>query len=399
VQSLVLTTALILTPVGVLAQEVGGPPNNVRMRIGPLFVNPTLALSNAGRDTNVFNDPTNPQEDFTVTISPATDLWLRLGPTWAQSNIREDIVWFQKFASERSANNSYTLKWLVPLNRLALTTSWAYVNTRERPGFEIDTRAEHSQQAYVVGAEYRFLSKTFIGAEAHVGVTKFDPDASFLGTNLHDQLNETSTTLSLSVRHQLTPLTSLLVTGSDSQDRFELNALRNSESRGLAGTIKFDPAALLKGSATFGYKDFQPTSRDVPAYRGTTASVDLSYVLLGVTKFGATATRDVQYSYDVNQPYYLQTGVTGTVSQQLFGPLDIVVNGGFRRLEYRDRAGAVIVAPNRTDRQTTLGGGFGYHLGRDTRIGINLAQAERRSPLTLHTYKGLQYGISVTYGS
>ena len=35
--------------------------------------------------------------------------------------IKEDIVWFQKFASERSANNAYAVKWVVPLNRLSIT--------------------------------------------------------------------------------------------------------------------------------------------------------------------------------------------------------------------------------------------------------------------------------------
>jgi hypothetical protein len=400
VKTVALTAVLVFAPFAVVAQEVnGGPPNNVRMRIGPLFVNPTLALSNAGRDTNVFNDPTAPQEDFTVTITPATDLWLRLGPTWVQSNIHEDIVWFQKFASERSANNSYNVKWLVPLNRLSLATSWAYANTRQRPGFEIDTRAEHSQQAYSVGVDYRLLSKTFVGAETRRGVTEFDPDATFLGANLHDELNETTTTYSLTVRHQITPLTGVSLTASDSQDRFQLNLLRNSDSRSISAGIKFDPAALVKGSAVFGYRDFRPASPDLPGFQGTTAAVDLSYVLLGVTKFAGTVTRDVQYSYDVNQPYYVQTGVAGSIGQQLFGPLDIVANGGFRRLEYRDRVGAMIMAPNRIDRQTNYGGGLGYHLGRDTRIGVNVDRVQRRSPLKLHTYTGMQYGVSVTYGS
>src|SRR5258708_13725395 len=103
------------------------------MRIAPLYITPTLGLSNAGRDTNVFNDSKNPQSDFTVTITPATDLWLRLGPSWLQSNIREDIVWFQKFSGERSANNSYSVKWAVPLNRLSITPLRTFVNTRDLP--------------------------------------------------------------------------------------------------------------------------------------------------------------------------------------------------------------------------------------------------------------------------
>src|SRR3954469_14843130 len=129
-KTLVFAVVLALAP-GTVRAQTGAPPTNVRMRIGPLYVNPTMSLSNAGRDTNVFNDAKNPQQDFTVTISPGTDLWLRVGPSWLQGTIKEDIVWFQKFASERSANNSYALKWLVPLNRITLAPAWSYVNTRE----------------------------------------------------------------------------------------------------------------------------------------------------------------------------------------------------------------------------------------------------------------------------
>ena len=53
----------------------------------------------------------------------------------------------------------------------------------------------------------------------------------------------------------------------------------------------------------------------MPGYKGSIASVNLSYVLLGVTKFAVDSSRDVKYSYDVNQPYYVQTGVGGSVSQ------------------------------------------------------------------------------------
>jgi len=35
--------------------------------------------------------------------------------------------------------------------------------------------------------------------------------------------------------------------------------------------------------------------------------VDLTCTLLGMTRFAVRAMRDVQYSYDLAQPYYLQT--------------------------------------------------------------------------------------------
>ncbi len=399
-----LTVLVALFAVGTAAAATaqtatGEPPANVQMRIGPLYINPSLSLGNAGTDTNVFNDATNPKSDFTMTLTPATDLWLRLGPSWVQSTISEDLVWYQQYASERSANNTYTVKWIVPLARLTVTPTWTHVNSRERVGYEIDARALHTATSYGAQAELRLLSKTFIGVQGQRTTTDYDPGATFLGVNLSGELNDTDTVGSVALRHQLTPLTSVSISAVLDEDRFELDPLRNSKSREINGSISFDPAALIKGSAMFGYRDFKPDSPDLPAFAGMTMAVNLDYVLLGVTKFDVTAARDVQYSYDINQPYYVQTGLTGTISQQLFGPIDIVARGGLQRLEYRDRIGAAVPVADRLDRVTLYGGGIGYHLGRDTRIGFNVDQTRRQSAVAERAYNGLQYGFAVTYGS
>jgi hypothetical protein len=66
-----------------------------------------------------------------------------------------------------------------------------------------------------------------------------------------------------------------------SEQSFEVSALRDSSSNDYTVTVNFDPAALLKGSASFGYTTFRPAERDVPEYNGTTAGVNLAYTLLG----------------------------------------------------------------------------------------------------------------------
>ena len=396
----VVVFLLALSNSAALAQtERGGPPPNVRMRVGPLFINPTLALTNAGTDTNVFNESVNPKSDLTVTVTPGTDLWLRMGPTWLQSNIAEDLVWFQKYASERSANNRYAIKWLVPLNRLTVTPSLAYVDTRERPGFEIDTRAQRTETVYGSTVEVRAFSKIFLGATASRTQTNFDGSAEFLGINLRDELNRHVTSTTVTARDELTPLTSVSLLLSAQQDRFDFDHVRDSDSRAVSGLIAFDPAALLKGRATFGYRDFKPLDPSLPGYRGATANVDLSYVLLSITKFVVTATRDVQYSYDINQPYYVLSGATASIAQQVFGPIDVVARGGLQQLQYRDRLGAAVAIADRVDHVESVGGGIGYHLGHATRIGFNVDQNRRISGVDARRFRGLTYGFSVTYGS
>ena len=125
------------------APTAGPDLTKVRTHIGPLWMNPSLALTNLGVDDNVFNEPDDapPKKDFTFTLSPQTDLWLRFGPTWIKGTFKEDIVWFQKYASERSANSTYGLAWQVPLNRLRFEVSNTWLKTRDRPGFEIDARS------------------------------------------------------------------------------------------------------------------------------------------------------------------------------------------------------------------------------------------------------------------
>ncbi len=82
-QCVVLAIAL-LRGVPALAQESDGSPTsrNVRVRIGPVLMNPTIALTNLGVDHNVFNDPPDksPKEDFTFTVTPASDFWIHARP-------------------------------------------------------------------------------------------------------------------------------------------------------------------------------------------------------------------------------------------------------------------------------------------------------------------------------
>ncbi len=398
---ILLLLSFVLVVPRAFAQDTNTDPDaQAKVRMGPFSMSPTLALTNMGIDNNVFNDPdqASPKQDFTMTVTPATDMWLRMGRTWITGNIHEDLVYYKEYANQRSANSSYKGGWLVPLNRLVLNANATYLNTRERPGFEIDLRAHEINVTYDGSLELRALSKTFIGVRAQRENIKFDAGQVFLGTDLQNALNRTTTTEAVTIRHRLTPLTDITVDISREQDRFGFSSLRDSDSTGVTAGFKFDPFALLKGSATFGYKDFRPLSPDLPAYKGSTAAVNLSYVALGTTRLGVQATRDVEYSFDINQPYYILTGATGTIDQQLYGPLDIQLRAGVQQLAYRDRAGVAIAVSDRIDYVHSYGGGIGYRMGKDLRIGVNVDNAHRTSKIDARTYSGLRIGASVTYG-
>ena len=254
--------ALALPTTSPAFAQTGDPSSQARIRIGPLALSPSISLTNAGVDNNVFNVSKDaaPKRDFTLTVTPRTDVWLHLGRSLVTGNVTEDLVYYNKYASERTANNAYKVGLIAPLTRFAFTGGVSYQSARDRPGFEIDARSQHSDVTYDAGVEFRLLSKTYVGIKARRQSVGFDKAEVFLGSSLHDELTRKVTSESLTLRHALTPLTSLTLEVGEEQDRFDFSHLRDSDSKQIAVGVKFDPFALLKGSATFGYRDFEPLS-------------------------------------------------------------------------------------------------------------------------------------------
>jgi hypothetical protein len=374
--------------------------SKANVRLGRLLLNPAIALTNLGLDTNVFNeiDRNTPRRDFTVTVTPQTELWLRLGRSWVTGNVREDLVWYKTYASERTANDSLKVGWQMPLNRLAFNADAAYLNTRDRPGFEIDARSQRYEFVYRGGVALQVGPKTSVGATGNRKTIRFDSVSMFDGVNLRDALNRVETNEAITASYQLTPLTGLTLDIGREQDRFDRSPFRDSDSTRVIMGVKLDQFALIKGDASIGFRDFQPLSPDLPEYKGVTAGADLTYVAFGRTRVGLQAFRDIQYSFQIEQPYYLLTGIQASISQQVFGPVQVGGRIGTQRLAYRNRLGDSAAAADRLDHVRTYGGTIAYRMGNDVRVGFNIDWQHRTSPVFARDYHGLKFGTSVTYG-
>jgi hypothetical protein len=114
-------------------------------------------------------------------------------------------------------------------------------------------------------------------------------------------------------------------------------------------------------------------------------------------KLSLQAEREIQYSFEALQPYYLLTGISVSVVQRIFGPVDLQARAGRQQLAYRNRDAAIGLA-ERVDFVRSYGGGVGYRMSRDLRLGLNVDQQKRDSGIVQRRYNGLRYGVSVTYG-
>ena len=279
-----------------------------------------------------------------------------------------------------------------------LGTSVTWVSARTRPGFEIDARAQRNEPTYAASAEVRGSARTLIGVRGAWTQVRFDENATFEGNSLQEQLDRTAIIAAITLRHELTPLTSIMFSGGRSEQRFTFAGSRNATSTDYSVIISFDPAAVLKGSASIGYTQYTPESADLPGYGGPIASVGLTYTLLGSTRLTGSITQSVEFSYDSDQPYYVLTGATASIAQQVF------LAGRSRRSHRRREPripvarGSSVSVPDRTDRVRSCGVGVGFRIARELRLGFNVDTERRTSVVPDRQYEGLKYGTSITYG-
>jgi len=377
------------------AQSVD-PVETARVQVGPLGVTPSFSLRNLGIDSNVFNAINDPKRDFTFTASPELSVWFRAGDSRLAVHSRADLVYFSRYASERSIDGEFKARWDVPFNRVTPWVSAGYLHARQRAGYEIDLRSERTAEQWGGGVMVRVTPMTAVGITAGRMTHRHDADEFFRGSSLQQTLNRETTRTAFDVRHDLTPLTTVVIEVESVRDRFEYSPLRDADSMRVQGGFDLDRSALIFGRGRVGYRSVEGVDASLPSFRGVTAAVDAGTTLFGRARVDVAVMRDLAYSIEAIYPYYVQTGATLTVTPQLTDTWDVQGRAGTQRLAYE--AARDFAAIERVDRYSLVGGGIGYRFGRDLRLGFNVDRERRRSPLQSREYAGYRAGTSVTYG-
>jgi hypothetical protein len=374
------------------------PVETARVQVGPLGLTPTIALTNLGVDSNVFNTFEDPKKDFTFTVSPGVDLFFRAGPSRLELNSRADLVYFHEYSSERSLDGDLDGRWEIRWNRLTPWVAAGYSSGRQRVGYEIDVRSRREIIDYAAGIETRVASKTRIAASAQRTTYWYDADAVFFGTSLQDVLNRETETLGLQYRQSLSVLTTFVVHGEQMRDTFEYSPERDSRSTRVVAGFDLGDQALIAGRGRVGYRQYTNVGGAVQEFTGLVASYGMAVTLAGRTRLEVAGSRDVNHSYELAYPYYVLTGATLSGTPRLTDSWDIQGRVGIQRLAYRAADDAVGALPDRLDRYRLYGAGIGYHVGREVRIGFNVDRQHRTSPVRSRDYDGYRLGTSITYG-
>jgi hypothetical protein len=366
------------------------------IHFGALGLRPSISITNVGNDSNVFNEAAQPQEDFTATVVPRLVARVRGGRMTLSYGSAADMVYFKKFTSERSVNANTDIRLDADLGRVQPYASIGWVATKERLNAEVDVRTPRSQRALAGGLRVLMASRSALLVSGRRFTLDFDEGALFKGVDLSRTLNSQADSVDASLQLLLTPLTTFSMTTSLQRDRFEAAPERDSDTLRLLPALQFDPTTLIRGSVAVGYRRFRPLTPALPDYSGLLVQAGLGYTMLARTKFDLDLARDVQYSFEDDEPYYLSTGGRLTVTHQLVGPLDLQAFGGGQTMAYRQSGTPTDV---RRDQVRSYGGGAGYRLRNNMRFGVTWETNRRQSALNDRDYVRRRIYASLIYGS
>jgi putative beta-barrel porin BBP2 len=398
IRRLAAVIALALAPHAALAQSTD-PLDSATVRIGPLGINPTLTVHDIGRDENVFNDPVNPQSDFTMTVSPKATVLFRPRIVHLTYTTATDYVYFKKFKDQRSTNQLSGVRADFDLARFQPYVGIQGTTSRERYNQEVDARAKHRETTENAGIGLRVATRTTVSVGVRRTDLSFDPGTTFRGADLSRSFDSRLNAVDTSFGVDLTPFTNLRLVVSEEEQRFTFARERDSRSYRITPTVTFSPDALLKGSLAIGYRRFTPKSSELPGYSGLVATVNLGTVILGRHRLDGVFTRDLRYSYDEATPYYLTTGGTVTMTSEIFGPVDVRLSGSRQLLDYRSLGQAAGTGPG-NDTVTGYGFGVGYRLRDRVRLGGNADWSQRDSELSANrAFRNRRIYASVTWGA
>jgi len=371
-------------------------PSTRVVQAGPASLYPTIALRNVGTDSNVYNEGATPREDFTYSVTPRLYAVVPIASTRFVGTGTGDFIYYRTYKDQQSINGYLEGRYEVLESRIRPFAVTSLSTHRERQDLEIDLRARQTQTTITLGSDVALTAATSLTGWVRREHTAWDRNDQYLSVSLAEQLNFTADLAAVGVRFRLTPLTSLIAVAEIQRDRFELSPDRDADSLRVAPSMEFANGGAISGQLRAGYRSFRPLNPALSRYSGFTASAGLRYEVVDLTRVYIDGGRDVKYSFDPLQPYYLESGVRLKVIQRVIGPIEGVAIVERWQLRHQRIGGSSF--DGRHEDTTTLGGGIGFRFREQMELTLTIDRTERTSSQPGRDYERRRVLASISYG-
>ncbi len=393
---LIACAVLVLLGTQLDAQAPPILPSTRVVQAGPASLYPVVSLRDVGTDSNVYNDGTSPKEDFTYTFASRLYAVIPIGATRFVGFGSGDYIHYRTYGDQSTLNAFFSGRYDIVDAKVRPFVSTTLATHSERQGLEIDARARQTQTMLMFGSDFELTAITSLTTWVRRETIAWDHDEFYNGVSLANQLNSTSDFFAAGARFRFTPFTTVTAVAEIERDRFETSPERDSDSLRIAPTVEFDNGAAITGRAQAGYRMFRPLDAALEGYTGPVASAGLRYAVSDTTRMHLDGGRDIRYSYDPLQPYYLETGLRFRFIQRIAGPVEGIGIVERWRLQHQRVGGHSF--DGREEDTTTIGGGVGFRMSREMELTFTIDRTERSSSDLSRSYERRRVLASITYG-
>lgn len=293
-------------------QELERKWRTTAWHFGPFRIQPSLVISNAGVDSNVYYSPNEPIKDFTITAGPAATIYVPIHRRFVLSLYGSpQYIWYSKTERERTWNYYLTGAAQLSLKNVFFSLEGTYSDARERWNTEIDIRPRRKEEGYGGSVLVKAAWKTSFSLGYRTVRYDYQSVVYAGGFDVRERLNRQESYANFSLFYQASTQRRIFLDFEYGLYEFEFAtqaAIGDSRSGAAYAGLEFSRLGRrVRGRIRVGYKKFDVRAADGPDYEGVVGDSQISLRLAKPLVIRGSYVRDVRFSLWYNNPYYIES--------------------------------------------------------------------------------------------
>ncbi len=368
---------------------------------GPFRIQPSLVISNAGVDSNIFYSPAEPIKDFTITAGPAATVYIPIHRKFVLSAYGSpQYVWYSKTEQERTWNYYLNGAAQLSLKNVFFSVEGTYSDARERWNTEIDIRPRRKEEGYGGSMLVKLAWKTSFSLGYRTVKYDYESVEYAGGFNLRERLNRHESYANFSLFYQASTQRRFFLDFEYGLYEFDFAtqaAVGDARSGAAYAGLEFSRLGRrVRGRVRIGYKKYDVRAVDGPDYQGVVGDSQLWIRLAKPFVIRGSYVRDVRFSLWYGNPYYIESRPGAGVSLYLmrFLRLDYDYSVGRNRYPVVGGGGTDV---KRLDEFTIQSAGIYFRIKKSVALGFIASWWVRDSNLDAEDDKRTFFGLNLTY--
>ncbi len=372
------------------------------LKLGPLYLQPRVALKSFGWDSNVLgrSDPLGQISDFRITPSAGLKLAVPFQERHMLSADGEvDYLWFKENDDLRTFNTAFWGKYEYTSDRWDFEIENRFVDADRTqldlieigggevpPGADIFERVRELTNRLGAVARWNLTTRVYVEARGSRRLVRYDPEDSITGIRYAEELNRTEESGGVAFGYKIWPTSSIAVIGDwDLYGCEKVGNPRDAETSRAGARVEMSPVGTVSGELLVAYRDLAPREPDLVGYTGIVLEADIALRPGGIVEIHLLADRDIFPTYWRDNTYALRQGGGLSFRRPVSRSLAIEGRATMHEASYPIEAteispedGSEITA-KRLDRVYRFDGRVEWRLSQSTTLGFRVGYINRIS--------------------